>query len=73
VAFLALAAAGAWTLRGRLRDLAAWGILPLSLTLGYAALHAEARYTLPARATLWLLGGAFLAAALPASRRASPP
>jgi hypothetical protein len=71
LAFLALAAAGAWTLRGRLRELAAWGILPLCLTLGYAALHAEARYTLPARATLWLLGGAFVASLLPAARRAN--
>jgi hypothetical protein len=32
------------------------------LTLAYAALHVEARYTLPARPTLLLLGGLFLAA-----------
>ncbi len=62
VAYLLLAAAGMWRLRGRLRELAAWWLVPLVLTGAYALLHAEARYTLPARATLLLCGAAALAA-----------
>ena len=60
VAYLALAAAGLWALRGRWRELSPWWILPVLLTLAYGAIHVEARYTLPARPTLWLLGGAAL-------------
>jgi len=61
VGYLLLGLLGLARLRGRLRELAAWWVLPLALTLAYAALHAEARYTLPARPTLLLLGGAALA------------
>jgi hypothetical protein len=63
IAYLALGAAGAWILRARWRDLLPWLVVPVTLTCAYAALHAEARYTLPARPTLLLLGGAALAAA----------
>ena len=37
--------------------MAVWWVLPVHLTLVYAALHVEARYTLPARPTLLLLAG----------------
>jgi hypothetical protein len=60
VGYLLLAAWGLWRLRGRLGELAAWWLVPVTLTLGYAALHVEARYTLPARPTLLLLGAAAL-------------
>jgi 4-amino-4-deoxy-L-arabinose transferase-like glycosyltransferase len=65
IAYLALAALGLLALRGRLRELAAWWILPVAFTLAYAAIHVEARYTLPARPTLLLLAGAGLHAWLP--------
>ena len=55
--YLLLAVVGLVRLRHRLRELAAWWVLPIQLTLVYAALHVEARYTLPARATLLLLAG----------------
>jgi len=61
VGYLVLAFAGAWSLRGRLRDLAPLFILPALLTAVYAVFHVEARYTLPARPTLLLLAGVALA------------
>lgn len=61
--YLILAMAGLWILRGRWRELAHWWVVPLALTLAYAAIHVEARYTLPARPTLWILCGAALHAA----------
>jgi hypothetical protein len=63
LAYLGAALAGLWILRDRLRALAAWWVLPVLLTLAYAALHAEARYTLPARSSLLLLAGAAVAPA----------
>ncbi len=73
VLYLLLGAAGLWALRGSIRAFAAWWILPVALTLLYAALHAEARYTLPARPTLLLLGGAALAAWGPGRREEKAP
>ncbi len=77
IAYLALAVAGALLLRGRLVELSSWLVVPVCLTLAYAALHAEARYTLPARPVLWLLGGVALQRAWerwgPARQRAASP
>jgi len=60
LAYLGLALAGLWLLRERWRSLAHWWVLPTLLTLVYAAIHVEARYSLPARPTLWVLGGVAL-------------
>ncbi len=73
IGYLALALAGLWVLRGRWRALAHWWVVPVTLTLAYAAIHVEARYTLPARPTLWLLGGAAIHAALLRFRRRAEP
>ncbi len=62
LAYLLLSVAGCWVARGRLQDLAPWSVIPLTLTLVYAGIHAEARYTLPARPVLWILGGIAVAA-----------
>jgi 4-amino-4-deoxy-L-arabinose transferase-like glycosyltransferase len=62
IGYLLLAAAGAWMLRHRFGEWSLWLVLPFAVTLAYAALHAEARYTLPARPVLWFLGGVALAA-----------
>jgi hypothetical protein len=48
-------------------------VLPGLLTIVHAALHVEARYTLPGRATLLLLGGAALAAQCRRARRPFEP
>jgi len=69
VGYLVLAIAGAWSLKGRLRDLAPLFILPALLTAVYAVFHVESRYTLPARPTLMLLAGVALAALLGKLRR----
>ncbi len=61
IAYLLLGAVGLRRLWDRRRELAAWWIAPVALTLAYAAFHVEARYTLPARPTMLLLGGAALA------------
>jgi hypothetical protein len=60
VGYLLLGAVGLVCLRGRIRGLSAFWTLPLLLTAVYAAVHVEARYTLPARPSLLLLGGAGL-------------
>lgn len=63
VGYLLLAGNGLARLRGRLGTLAVWWVLPVHLTLVNAALHVEARYTLPARPSLLLLAGVGLHAA----------
>ena len=57
IGYLVLGAIGLRLLWARRRELAAWWMLPVQLTLVYAAIHVEARYTLPARASLLLLAG----------------
>lgn len=63
VAYLLLGGVGLGRLRGRLREVAAWWVVPVTLTAAYAALHAEARYTLPARPVLLLAAAAALTSA----------
>jgi hypothetical protein len=69
VAMLFVGFAGLLAIRDRWRELAAWWVLPVHLTLAYAPLHAEARYTLPARPTLILLVGVALSLAFRRLRR----
>jgi len=61
VGYLILAALGALSLRGRLRELSAFWVLPALLTSVYALIHVEARYTIPARPTLLVFAGVALA------------
>jgi 4-amino-4-deoxy-L-arabinose transferase-like glycosyltransferase len=65
IGYLLLAAAGLYHLRGSWRELAAWWTVPVLVTAVYAVLHVEARYSLPGRPEMLLLGAAALAAWLP--------
>lgn len=69
IGYLVFAFAGGWVLRGRLCELAPLFILPTLLTAVYAAIHVEARYTMPARPTLILLAGVAVSALLGRIRR----